>query len=136
MHLPQLFSLLPLRRHDLTSGPLAVRCGTNVHSPPLSFFLSLSLFPMQIHRRRRRRPPPTPSPRVARQAAASPRLGINSSAADRLLPQRCGNIVFPGCCCCCCCCRRRRCWDRCSQILLQQVCTARITSTVECAVKL
>lgn len=39
-------------------------------------------------------PPPSPS-RVARQAAASPRLGINNSSGDRLLPSRCRNILFP-----------------------------------------
>ena len=38
--------------------------------------------------------PPSLS-RVARQAAASPRLGINNSAGDRLLPSRCRNILFP-----------------------------------------
>lgn len=42
-------------------------------------------------------PPPAPQARVARQAAASTRVGINNSACDRLRPPRCGNILFPGC---------------------------------------
>lgn len=42
-------------------------------------------------------PPPAPQARVARQAAASTRVGINNSAGDRLRPPRCGNILFPGC---------------------------------------
>ena len=53
--------------------------------PPLSLPL-ISMYPVSS----------LPLSRVARQAAASPWLGINSSASHWLLPPRCRNNLFPG----------------------------------------